>query len=105
MAVPDPKKGHSRHIKLSEIEDVREGRGTKVFDRYKLKKNELFKEAHSFSIIGTKRTLDLEATVEIEARLFIGFLRTLVTNLKHQEEKILNKSTALRQSEKANAKE
>ena len=100
MTVPDVKKGNKRHLKLSEISDVRDGRIGKVFDRYKLKKNELFKEAHSFSIIGNKRTLDLEATVEIEARLFIGFLRVLIANQKHQEEKIMNKSTMMRHSEK-----
>lgn len=74
-----------------------------MFDRYKLKKNEKFKEALSFSIISTKRTLDLEATVEIEARMFISFLRVLLANQKQQEEKVLSKSLGRSEkTEKAN---
>ena len=101
--VPDVKKGNSRLIRLTEIQEVREGRVGKVFDRYKLKKNEKFKEALSFSIVSTKRTLDLEATVEIEARMFISFLRVLLANQKQQEEKVLSKSLGRSEkTEKAN---
>ena len=92
MDNPKVKKSQQRNIKLADIEEVREGRTTKIFDRYKLKSNEQFKEAFSFSIIANKRSLDLEATAEIEARMFISFLRILLANHKHHEEKIMSKS-------------
>ena len=102
MDIPDVKKGHKRHLKLAEIQEVREGRTGKIFDRFKLKEAEKFKEQFSFSIVSTKRTLDLEATVEIEARMFINFLRVLLANQKHQEEKFLSKSKIADKSDKAN---
>ena len=71
------------------------------FDLYG-KEAEKFKEQFSFSIVSTKRTLDLEATVEIEARMFINFLRVLLANQKHQEEKFLSKSKIADKTDKAN---
>ena len=75
MKIPEVRKSKKRNIKLSEITDIIEGRQTAVFKRFKLKKNEQFKEAHSFSIVAKGRTLDLEASAEVEVRLFIGFLK------------------------------
>lgn len=53
------------------------GRVTKKFKRYKLKKDEEFKNDISFSIVSDKRTLDLEAPTEVERRLFLAKLKAL----------------------------
>ena len=82
MKIPEVRKSKKRNIKLSEMTDILEGRQTSVFKRFKLRKNELFKEAHSFSIVAKGRTLGLEASAEVEVRLFIGYLRVVLATQK-----------------------
>jgi len=62
-------------IPLKDITEILDGRITKVFDRFKVKREQdKHKIELSFSIISHKRSLDLEASHPIEKRLFIDKL-------------------------------
>ena len=70
------KKG--KFISLKDIIQVVEGRQTPKFDRFKPSKIDEHKYELSFSIITTRRTLDLEASSLIEKNLFIYRLKPLL---------------------------
>ena len=61
-----------RCIELREVKSIKEGRTTKGFKGYS--GNETF----SFSVITTERSLDLEASSEIEKRIFLQQLHLLL---------------------------
>jgi len=67
-------------IPLKEITRIDQGRSAKTFAKYKNGKDSL-----SFSLVGEKRSLDLEATTDIEKRLFIEYLNVAMANLKADE--------------------
>ena len=92
MTIAEVRKSDKRNIKFSEITEIKEGRHTKSFKRHKLKKNEQFKEDLSFSIIAKNRTLDLEATAEVEVRLFISFMKIVLATQQRMDEKTFSKS-------------
>ncbi|KAL0237523.1 hypothetical protein PCE1_000919 [Barthelona sp. PCE] len=62
-------------IDVADIVEVLEGQQTKVFARNSGRPN---REEYSFSIIGTNRTLDLEAATKNQAREWISSLRYLM---------------------------
>ena len=87
ISIPDLKtKKRKRYIPLKEITRVEEGRGAKTFAKYKNGKDLL-----SFSLIAESRSLDLEATSDIEKRLFLEYLKVAMANIKLDEKPQGNK--------------
>lgn len=60
---------------IGDFTEIRTGRDSDVFKRFKLKKdNELYREELSFTIYSSERTLDLEAQTQNEVDHFIAML-------------------------------
>ena len=68
---------------IEEFTDIKVGRDSSVFKRYKLSsEKEMYREQLSFTIYGNKRTLDLEAQAWTEIEQFITMLRVVMAHIK-----------------------
>ena len=88
-----------RYMPILEFKEITVGRESDVFKRYKIKKeSELYREGLSFTISTGKRTLDLEASSDVELNQFIKMLK-LVQDFVVEEERSNQGKTAIEQSQ------
>jgi len=67
---------------IVEFEEIKIGRDSNVFKRFKLKKeHEMHREQLSFTIYAKKRTLDCETATQLEMEQFITMLRVVMAHL------------------------
>lgn len=86
--IPNAKKGNKsqRYMPILDFKEIKIGRDSDVFKRFKLKKeHELYREQLSFTIYAGKRTLDLEASTEIELNQFIKMLQAVWSFVEAEE--------------------
>ena len=80
------KSDKKKTMRMEEITEIRHGRIGPNFDRFKLtNEGEKYRENLSFSIVGPKRTLDLEAKDELDREIFECQLDIVMSYAKSKE--------------------
>ena len=80
---------------ILDFREIKIGRDSDVFKRFKIKKDsEMYREQLSFTIYAGKRTLDLEAPTENDLNTFLQMLN-LVKDFIMEEERANQGKTAI----------
>ena len=89
---------------IVEFEEIKVGRDSNIFKKFKLKLGEEHRRDLSFTIYAKKRTLDCEAASQLEMERFIVMLRVVMAQLKQEDEEA-EAAAAAAKDEEASANE
>ena len=89
---------------IVEFEEIKVGRDSNIFKKFKLKPGEEHRRDLSFTIYARKRTLDCEAASQLEMERFIVMLRVAMAHIKQEDEEA-EAAAAAAKDEEASANE